>query len=60
MASPSQTMKDKFGEKKKLVDALAPFLGDDLWVARENKNKGLARVSNASADGFTSSLVSKA
>ena len=47
MAHPSQTVKDKFGEKKKLVDALKPFLGEDLWVGRENKDKGLARVSNA-------------
>ena len=47
MPNPAQSVKDRFGDKKKLVDALQPFLGDDLWVARHNKDKGLARVSNA-------------
>ena len=46
MPSPSQTVKDRFGDKKKLVDALKPFLGADLWVGRENKDKGLGRISN--------------
>lgn len=46
MPSPAQTVKDRFGEKKKLVEALKPFLGNDLWVARENKDKGLGRISN--------------
>lgn len=46
MTSPAQTVKARFGEKKKLVDALKPFLGADLWVARDNKDKGLSRVSN--------------
>jgi len=45
--SPSQTVKDKFGDKQKLVDAVKQFVNDDLWVGRENKDKGLARVSNA-------------
>jgi hypothetical protein len=45
--TPAQTVKDKYGDKSKLVAALKPFLGDDLWVARENKDKGLAHVSNA-------------
>ncbi|GAC1352816.1 MAG: hypothetical protein NVSMB1_19510 [Polyangiales bacterium] len=44
---PSQTVKEKFGDKKKLVEALQPFLGDDLWVSRANQGKGLAHVSNA-------------
>ena len=47
MANPAQTVKDRFGDKNKLVDALKPFLSADLWVGRENKDKGLARVSNA-------------
>ena len=47
MATPSKTVKDRFGDKKKLVDALKPFLGEDLWVGRENKDKGLSRISNA-------------
>jgi hypothetical protein len=46
MSSPAQSVKDRFGDKKKLVDALKPFLGNDLWVARENKDKGLGRISN--------------
>ena len=45
--TPSQSVKDRFGEKKKLVDALQQFVKADLWVARENKEKGLARISNA-------------
>ena len=45
--SPAQIVKDKFGDKNKLVDALKQFVNDDLWVGRENQDKGLARVSNA-------------
>jgi hypothetical protein len=45
--SPSQIVKDKFGDKTKLVDAVKQFVNDDLWVGRENKDKGLARVSNS-------------
>lgn len=45
--SPSQIVKDKFGDKTKLVEAVKQFVNDDLWVGRENKDKGLARVSNA-------------
>jgi hypothetical protein len=45
--SPSQIVKDKFGEKTKLVDAVKQFVNEDLWVGRENKDKGLSRVSNA-------------
>lgn len=47
MASPSQIVKDKFGDKNKLVEAVKQFVNDDLWVGRENKDKGLARVSNS-------------
>lgn len=47
MKSPAQIVKDKFGEKSKLVEAVQQFVNDDLWVGRENKDKGLARVSNA-------------
>ena len=46
MTSPAQTVKARFGDKTKLVDALKPFLGNDLWVSRENADKGLSRVSN--------------
>ncbi len=45
--SPAQIVKDKFGEKSKLVEAVKQFVNEDLWVARENENKGLAHVSNA-------------
>ncbi len=45
--SPSQIVKDKFGDKNKLVEAVKQFVNDDLWVGRENKDKGLARVSNS-------------
>ncbi len=33
--------------KRKLVAALEKLTADDLWVARTNKEKGLAHVSNA-------------
>jgi hypothetical protein len=46
--SPTAVVKEKFGEKAKLVAALAPFTGDEgLWVPRVNQSKGLERVSNA-------------
>jgi len=47
MKSPVSLVKDKFGDKAKLVAAVEKFTSDDLWVARTNKNKGLAHVSNA-------------
>lgn len=45
--SPAQIVTEKFGDKQKLVDAVKTFVNDDLWVARENQDKGLAHVSNA-------------
>ena len=45
--SPLAVVKEKHGDKAKLVAAVEKFTGDDLWVARTNKNKGLAHVSNA-------------
>jgi len=48
MPSPLATLKDKFGDKAKLVAAVETFTkGDDLWVGRLNEKKGLAHVSNA-------------
>jgi hypothetical protein len=47
MKSPISLVKEKFGDKAKLVAAVEKFTSDDLWVARTNKNKGLAHVSNA-------------
>ena len=45
--TPLATVKEKFGEKAKLVEALEKLTGDALWVSRTNKDKGLAHVSNA-------------
>lgn len=48
MPSPLAAVKDKFGEKAKLVAELEKFVKDeDLWVSRTNKDKGLGHVSNA-------------
>jgi len=47
MKSPIATVKDKFGDKQKLVAAVEKFAEGDLWVSRTNKDKGLAHVSNA-------------
>jgi hypothetical protein len=47
MKSPLSLVKEQFGDKAKLVAAVEKFTTDDLWVARENKDKGLAHVSNA-------------
>ena len=45
--SPLALMKEAFGDKTKLVQAVEKLTSEDLWVARVNKNKGLAHVSNA-------------
>jgi hypothetical protein len=45
--SPLSIVKEKFETKEKLVAAVEKFTTDDLWVARTNKDKGLAHVSNA-------------
>jgi hypothetical protein len=45
--TPLTLVKEKFGDKAKLVDALEKLTGEELWVARTNKDKGLAHVSNA-------------
>ena len=48
MKSPLAAIKDKFGDKAKLVAELEKLTKDeDLWVGRLNSNKGLAHVSNA-------------
>jgi len=46
-STPLAIVKEKFGEKAKLVEALEKLTGDALWVSRTNKDKGLAHVSNA-------------
>jgi hypothetical protein len=45
--TPLAIMKEQFGEKSKLVEALEKLTGESLWVSRTNKDKGLAHVSNA-------------
>ena len=47
MKSPLATLKDKFGDKAKLVAELEKLTKDEgLWVSRLNASKGLAHVSN--------------
>ena len=45
--TPLGVVKEKFGEKAKLVAALEKLAGEALWVSRTNKDKGLKHVSNA-------------
>jgi hypothetical protein len=45
--SPLAVVKEKFGDKEKLVAAVKALAGEDLWVSRTNKEKGLDHVSNA-------------
>jgi hypothetical protein len=45
--TPLLIVKEKFGEKAKLVEALEKLTGEALWVSRTNESKGLAHVSNA-------------
>jgi hypothetical protein len=47
MKSPLSVVKEKFGDKSKLIATVEKFTGEDLWVSRTNKDKGLAHVSNA-------------
>lgn len=46
--SPLAVVKEKFGDKAKLVAAVEAFAKDEaLWINRLNADKGLAHVSNA-------------
>jgi hypothetical protein len=45
--TPLSVVKETFGDKAKLVEALEKLTGEALWVSRTNKDKGLAHVSNA-------------
>ncbi len=47
MKSPLALVKEKFGDKKKLVAAVEKFTGEELWLGRTNESKGLSHVSNA-------------
>ena len=45
--SPRAAVKEQFGDKEKLIEALKTFMSEDLWVNRLNEKKGLDHVSNA-------------
>jgi hypothetical protein len=49
--SPLALVKEKFGDKDKLVEAVKAFVNDDLWVKRtasdRGKDRGIEYVSNA-------------
>ena len=45
--SPLVSVKERFESKQKLVAAVEKLATTELWLARVNENKGLARVSNA-------------
>ena len=49
--SPLALVKERFGEKSKLVEALKAFTTDELWVGRTSADRGgskvLENVSNA-------------
>jgi hypothetical protein len=45
--SPLALVKEIFGDKAKLVQEVEKLTNADLWVARVNKDKGLAHVSNS-------------
>ncbi len=51
MKSPLATVKDKFGDKAKLVEAVKALATEELWLARtaadRGKDRGLEHVSNA-------------
>ncbi len=49
--SPLAIVKEKFGDKDKLVEAVKAFMSEDLWVKRTSEDRGKSRgieyVSNA-------------
>ncbi len=45
-ASPLAQVKDRFGSKEQLVEALKDLATDELWIDRIDEDKGLERVSN--------------
>jgi hypothetical protein len=53
MKSPLATVKDKFGDKSKLVEAVKAFNTEELWLGRTSadqgggEGRGLQHVSNA-------------
>ena len=51
MKNPLATVKDKFGDKTKLVEAVKALATEELWLGRTSKDRGhdrgLEHVSNA-------------
>jgi hypothetical protein len=47
MKSPLSIVKERFGDKTKLVAAVQTLATKDLWLDRVSEAKGLANVSNA-------------
>jgi len=47
MKTPLAHVKESHDDKAKLVAAIEKLAGDDLWIDRTNKKKGLARVANS-------------
>jgi hypothetical protein len=47
MKSPLSAVKERFGDKDKLVAAVQKLAKSDLWLDQVNDEKGLSRVSNA-------------
>jgi hypothetical protein len=45
--SPLQAVKERFGDKAKLVTAVKALATDDLWLPLVNEAKGLERISNS-------------
>jgi hypothetical protein len=45
--TPVSVVKEKYGDKEKLVAAVQKLATEELWLDRVNETKGLARVSNA-------------
>ena len=45
--TPVKAVKEQFTTKEQLVAAVQKLATSDLWLARVNEQKGLARVSNA-------------
>lgn len=47
MKSPLLAVKERFGDKEKLVAEVEQLAESDLWFDRVNEVKGLGRISNA-------------
>ncbi|HEY8427806.1 MAG TPA: hypothetical protein VIL20_05505 [Sandaracinaceae bacterium] len=45
-ASPLTQVKERFGSKDKLVEAVRELATEELWIDRVDEDKGLERVSN--------------